>query len=158
MAAAPDLEAQRAKIVVGLHPASDGTDEREVIDALGASQRVDLDAKHAWTTHDLLLAADVVVAWNSTVASQAALLEGTLRKHVCFVDAADEPDLPLVVPAQLATQARTSEAAAHFLKKALASQPAPRSSVALPQNAVRAMADRLTGVARRRPKVSVGDD
>ncbi|RYF12360.1 MAG: hypothetical protein EOO40_01440 [Deltaproteobacteria bacterium] len=141
--------ARRAKVVVGLHPASNGADELDVVRTLGAEHLVMVDTAGAFATDDLLLAAHIVVAWNSTVASQAALLTGPLRKKVCFVDVCAEPDLPLVVIAGLARQAHTGQAVTDFLRDTLEPHGATAESMPLPVGATRNMAEGILKTVRQ---------
>lgn len=140
------------KAIVGLHPVSNGQDEAEVVSELGAQNMFRIErttnapkSTDEFTTEDLLIASDVVVSWNSTVASQAALLDGLLAKRVCFVDASQTPDGFAVVDAGLAVQCRSAQQFGEFLIGATDTAVAATkaASVLLPADSASSMAQRI---------------
>lgn len=112
---------QGVTVIVGQHPASDAILERSFEPRIKVIKTVKQPKDTSeFTTEELVVAADIIVTWNSTVASQAAYLLG---KPVCFVETRATPDLPFAVVAGFAKQATSAADFAKDLQQAMLQAP-----------------------------------
>ena len=110
--------------VAGLHPVSDGQLERGILEKLNASTLVRLIrtvsnpvVRQELSTDELVIACDVLATFNSTVASQAALMpRHPTYRRVIFIDGGPNADAFAVVQQGLATQTMETGKVIGFLE------------------------------------------
>ena len=141
--------------VAGLHPVSDGQVERDILEKLDASTVIRLVRTfpnpvlpHEISTEELVVACDVLATYNSTVASQAALMpRDVVNRRAIFIDGGPNADTFAVVEQGLAMQAMEAEKVISFLEQSSFrdAELKEEGSIVLPErHATRRMIERLS--------------